>query len=211
MLKITNIGHACILFETEDFCFVVDPYKPDSVPGLDMPRLTVDKALASHDHHDHNGVNFLNYTGKIVDIDYKTILVPHDHHNGTHRGTNNAFIFNIDGYRIIHTGDLGCIPSEDVLNKMKNADILLAPINGHFTISAEELVKLVRLINPKLVIPMHYEIKEKGIGYPDGGQIDKFKALIGDYKEVEEDYVIVDKKLFDKPALIFNKARGERK
>lgn len=211
MLKITNIGHACFLLETEDFSFVIDPYKPDSVPGLDMPRLTVDKALASHDHHDHNAIELVNLSGKDVHIDYEIVIVPHDHHNGEHRGLNKMHIFNIDGYRIIHTGDLGCIPNEEVLNKMKNCDILFAPINGYYTISAQELFKICSIIKPRLVIPMHYEIKEKGIGYPDGGQIDKFKSLIGDYKEVDEDYVIVDKKLFDKPALIFKKARGERK
>ena len=209
MLKITNIGHACFLFETDNFSFVIDPFQPGSVPGLRLPSLEVDKAFTSHDHHDHNAIELVNLSGKDVHIDYEVVIVPHDHHNGEQRGLNKIHVFNIDGYRIIHTGDLGCIPNEEVLNKMKNCDILFAPINGYYTISAEELSKICSIIKPRLVIPMHYEIKEKGIGYPDGGQIDIFKRLFPNYSEVNDDFIIIDNSIFDKPALIFNKAKGE--
>ena len=211
MLKITNIGHACFLFETEDYSFVIDPFRPNSVPGLMMPSLTVDKAFSSHNHYDHDGVNCVRYSGRAVNINYQTIKVPHDHHSGEHRGMNNIHVFNIDGYRIIHTGDLGCVPNENVLEQMKNTDILLAPINGHYTISAEELFEICKVIKPRLVIPMHYQIKEKGIGYPDPDEIGKFMMLFPDYKVVDNDFIIVDSSLFDKPALIFSKAKGEIK
>lgn len=211
MLKITNIGHACFLFETQDYSFIIDPFRPNSVPGLNMPSIVVDKAFSSHNHYDHDGLDYVRYSGKEVKIDYQKILVPHDHHNGAHRGMNNMHVFNVGGYRIIHTGDLGCVPNDDALEQMKGTDILLAPINGHFTISSEELHRICVVIKPRLVIPMHYQIKEKGIGYPDPDEIGKFKKLFPDYKEVDTDTITVDESLFDKQALIFNKARGEIK
>ena len=205
----TFIGHACFLFETDDARFIIDPFRIDSVPGLRLPSIEVDKAFVSHEHHDHNGIELLGYSGKKVHIDVEVIKTPHDHHNGEHRGFNKIHIFSIDKYRIAHVGDLGCIPSDEVIERLKNVDILLAPINGHYTISAMELYEICSLIKPKLVIPMHYEVKEKGIGYPDGGQIDEFKKLFPNYNEVNEDNILIEKSLFNKPALIFNKFKGE--
>lgn len=205
MLKIVNLGHSCFMFQN-DVSFLIDPYKNHSVPNLKMPSVSVNKVFVSHEHHDHNGVDLVNIVPTDKEIKYKTITVPHDHHNGSKRGLNLMHIFYVDGYKIIHTGDLGCLPSEEVLEEMKNTDILLAPINGYYTISAEELVKIMKLVNPKVTIPMHYYIKENGSGYPDGGQIDIFKRLVGTYKEIDDNYLEVNEELFKNRVVIFDKA-----
>ena len=205
MLKIVNLGHACFMFQS-DVSFITDPYRNNSVPNLRMPKVSVNKVFISHNHYDHDGVSLVNIVPTDKEIKYKTITVAHDHHNGSKRGLNLMHIFYVDGYKIIHTGDLGCIPSEEVLEEMKNTDILLAPINGYYTISAEELVKIMKLVNPKVTIPMHYFIKENGSGYPDGGQIDIFKKLVGDYKEIDDNYIEVNDELFKNKVVIVDKA-----
>ena len=55
---------------------------------------------------------------------------------------------------------------------------------------------------------MHYHRKDNNSGYPDSGQIDVFKTLL-DYKEVNESFIFVDDKTFEKPVLIFNKSGGD--
>ena len=87
--------------------------------------------------------------------------------------------------------------------------IILAPINGFYTINAQELRKICDIIKPRLVIPMHYFRRENMSGLPDDKQIEKFKQLF-DYKEVNESSIIVDEKLFDKEALIFTKSEGDK-
>ena len=204
MLKIVNLGHASFLFEG-DVSFVIDPYLDNSVPNLKMPRVSVNKVFTSHDHYDHCGVELVTLVATDKQLKYKTITVPHDHHNGSKRGLNKMHIFFIDGYKIIHTGDLGCIPDEEVLKEMMDTDVLLAPINGYYTISAEELVTIMNLVKPKVTIPMHYYRKENNSGYPDGGQIDIFKKLVGSYKDVE-DSIIVNDELLKNRVVIFNSA-----
>ena len=157
-MKITNLGHASFLFEANDVSFVTDPYRNLSVPGLRFPKVHANYVFCSHDHYDHNAKNLVNIVPTENALKYETIIVPHDHHNGANRGLNKMTVFYVDGLKIIHTGDLGCIPGQDVLDKMKDTDILLAPINGFYTISSEELFKIVELVKPRVTIPMHYFI-----------------------------------------------------
>ena len=134
-------------------------------------------------------------------------MVPHDHHNGAHRGLNKIHIFYVDGLRIIHTGDLGCIPSKEVLDKIRQADILLAPINGHYTISSLELIELIKLVEPRLTIPMHYYKSWNNSGYPDGNQIDVFEASIDKLLVVDDYQMDITDRLFQYQAIVFFKEK----
>lgn len=209
-MKITNLGHASFLFEANDVSFVTDPYRNLSVPGLRFPKVHANYVFCSHDHYDHNAKNLVNIVPTENALKYETIIVPHDHHNGANRGLNKMTVFYVDGLKIIHTGDLGCIPGQDVLDKMKDTDILLAPINGFYTISSEELFKIVELVKPRVTIPMHYFNKSNHSGYPDGGQIDKFKSLIKQYKEIDDYSIEVNDELLNQRFIIFNKAYQEK-
>lgn len=206
MLTITNYGHACFKFASEKVSVVFDPY--DEVPNLQMPMISANYCICSHKHSDHCATNYVELIPTETHLMIEEILVPHDHHNGMHRGMNKMHIFSLGGYKVIHFGDLGCIPSQDILEKMKNADIIFAPINGFYTISAKELKQIVDIIKPRLVVPMHYHRIDNNSGYPDGEQIDIFKTLI-DFKEVNNPVITVDDKTFDKPVLIFNKSLGD--
>ena len=208
-MKIVNLGHACYMLKTDTISVVIDPYRDRSVPNLKLPRIEANYVLCSHDHYDHDAKNLIKIVPTSEKLNYKIIVVPHDHHRGAHRGLNKRHIFDIDGYRIIHTGDLGCVPPEDILEEMKNADVLLAPINGYYTISAKELKEIMDIVNPKVAIPMHYFKKDRNSGYPDGGQIDEFKSLVGDYLEVDGYEIDVDDNLFKNRVVIFKKELQE--
>lgn len=209
-MKITNLGHASFLFETDQLSFVTDPYRDNSVPGLKMPRISANYVFCSHSHYDHDAKDLVHIVPSQNELKYETIIVPHDHHNGAHRGMNKMHIFYVDGLKIIHTGDLGCIPNPEVLEKMKNTDILLAPINGFYTISAEELLNIVNIVKPRVTIPMHYYNENNRSGYPDGGQIDIFKKLVKNYKEIDDYLVETNSDLFLNKYIIFNKAFQEK-
>lgn len=208
-MNIINLGHACFLFEGKECSFVVDPYQESSVPNLRMPRVGANYVFSSHGHADHNATNLVRIVPTKAELKYDVITVAHDHHNGEHRGLNKMYIFYVDGLKIIHTGDLGCIPSHDVLKKMKDTDILLAPINGYYTISSKELVEIINIVKPRLIIPMHYYKASNNSGYPDGNQIDIFKESVSNYLEVNDYKVAITDDLYKYDALIFNKELKE--
>lgn len=206
-MQIINLGHSCYLFNGKELSFVIDPYEDNSVPGLKLPKVTANYAFKSHDHHDHCALDKIGIIPTNNELKYETIVVPHDHENGNKRGLNKIHIFYIDNLKIIHAGDIGCIPNKEILEKMKDADVFLAPINGFYTISAQELYEIMRIIKPRITIPMHYFKKDKCSGYPDGGQIDIFKSLIKDYEEVNDYFINIDDYLNKEAVIIFNKEK----
>ena len=67
----------------------------------------------------------------------------------------------MDDISICHLGDLGHPLTEDQTEELGNVDILMLPVGGISTINAATAASVVRLIEPKIVLPMHY-----GTGYP---------------------------------------------
>lgn len=192
--KLIYLGHSCFLIESNDYRIIVDPYANGSVPNLKLPNnLVADTVLCSHEHSDHNARQLVKLTNKKVEIDYFSLPVPHDHQEGMHRGFNNIHVFEIDGYKIVHLGDTGCLPEAAILLKFKDCDVLLAPINGYYTINPHELKRITDIVNPRIVIPMHYYNAEAQSGYPDGDMFGVFQEefptihfLAGDTLDLDE-------------------------
>ena len=206
MAKITYLGHASFLLQSKDYKTVIDPYENGSVPNLKFPKIEpVDAVIASHGHSDHSAYHLVRIKESPNKVKVGILNVPHDRENGKKRGMNNINVFDLDGYKVVHMGDTGCELSGPYLEPLKNADVLLAPINGFFTINPNELKSMCDIINPRIVVPMHYEMKEYGSGYPDGGMIEEFKKLFPNYQYIESEKLDLDKYKDYKGALIFKK------
>ena len=91
----------------------------------------------------------------------------HDKYNGLKRGPNIIYIFRGDKYSLCHLGNLGHIPCPSVLEKLRDIDILLAPIGGHFTLNGLDGAKLCKLVKPKYIIPMHYKTNRTSLYLDD--------------------------------------------
>ena len=188
MGKIIYLGHASFLLQSNDYSVVLDPYLDESVPGLQFPRgLVVDKVFCSHRHFDHCGVDLVGIKENSQDVPVIKAVVPHDHEGGTKRGMNTIRMFDIDGYKVVHLGDTGCVPEKEDIEKFANCDVLLAPINGFFTINPSELKEICEIINPRIVVPMHYYMKEKNSGYPDENMFEKFVKLFPQIEYVKKE------------------------
>jgi len=67
-----------------------------------------------------------------------------------------AFVFEMDGLCVCHTGDLGEPFNEDQLDLIGHIDILLVPIGGRYAMGPENAKQLVKQLKPKIAVPMHY-------------------------------------------------------
>ena len=203
MGKIINLGHASFLLKSNDYEVVIDPYQDDSVPGLTFPRgLMADAVFCSHDHFDHNAAELVKIKGDAKVIRPVESEVPHDRSRGTVRGMTMIRMFEIDGFKVVHLGDTGCIPHPVDLEKFHDCDVLLAPINGFFTINPSELKAICNMINPRIVVPMHYFIKENKTGYPDDHMFEKFQELFPDITYVNNELDLEEYKDY-KGAIVF--------
>jgi len=166
LLQIRWHGHSCFEIK-DDITLVTDPHDGKSI-GIPAPNIEGDIILVSHDHYDHNSVKTVEKIGSkvvrderkrnIYNVVIRGIKTYHDENFGDSRGENIIFKFFIDDINFCHLGDLGHILEEDIAEKIGDVDILFIPVGGNFTIDANYAWKIVNLIKPSIIIPMHYKI-----------------------------------------------------
>lgn len=206
MSKIVYLGHASFLLKANDYQIVLDPYRDGSVPNLTFPKgIEADAVFCSHHHFDHDATNLVTIKKEPKAIKGIRVVVPHDRDGGTKRGMNTIRMFDIDGYKVVHLGDTGCVPNSKELECIANCDVLLAPINGFFTINPQELKQIVNIIKSRIVIPMHYFMEDYQSGYPDNNMIDEFKKEFPDYKELNSYEIDLDEYKDYRGALILKR------
>lgn len=89
---------------------------------------------------------------------------------GKYMGMPAGVILDFDGVRIYNTGDTCVFGDMKLIAEMYEPEIMILPVGGHFTMDVYEAMKAIELVNPKLVIPVHYNTWP-----PLEMDIDKFK------------------------------------
>ena len=83
----------------------------------------------------------------------------HDDSQGKERGVNTIYTIEAEEIRLCHLGDLGQQElTGEQLEKIGNVDILMIPIGGTYTIDSKIASNIIPQIEPKIVIPMHFQI-----------------------------------------------------
>jgi len=184
-MEINYIGHSCFLIKGKKSSVVIDPYDPE-MTGYKMPKQNCQILINTHQHNDHNfnkQVNhehLINSAGEyeINDVYITGIQTFHDNKEGKDRGQNLIFQIEIDGFSILHLGDLGHELNEKIISKIGNIDILLIPVGGHFTIDVSQASKVISSLEPSIVIPMHYQTEDSKM--TDLSKLDKFLHEMGE-------------------------------
>ena len=158
------LGHSCFRLGYGDWSLVIDPYADGSVDGLSDIRENADAVFCSHGHSDHSAAENVALSGRDAPPDFsaESIEIAHDHHGGEKRGMNLIRIFTFGSVRVVHMGDTGCVPGEEILSRIRGCDALLIPIGGFFTIGAAEAMEIVQAVSPRCVVPMHYRTADFG-------------------------------------------------
>ena len=182
-MKLEWIGHACFKMTAQDGTVVItDPY--DESVGIDMIPLNADLITMSHAHHDHCETAMIEGNPIIArgqeavhvgGITASAALSYHDDARGKMRGENVIRIFEIDGLRIVHMGDQGCMPDAAVLKAISDADIMLIPVGGTYTVDAQGAKAIIEAAKPACVVPMH--VKTKRCPYPIAPVSEFLKAM----------------------------------
>lgn len=75
---------------------------------------------------------------------------------GKYVGMPAGVILDIGGVRVYNTGDTCVFGDMKLISEMYKPEVLILPVGGHFTMDVYEAKKAIELVNPKLVIPVHY-------------------------------------------------------
>lgn len=171
--------------QSGDKTLVIDPFSKNI--GLAPPSMQADIVLVTHEHYDHNNIKALkgdpfliNSPGEyeIKGIKVNGIESFHDNEQGAKRGLNTIYVIEMEGIRLAHAGDFGQDSLDEFqLDKMGNIDILMIPVGGHFTIGAKKAADILKQVEPKIAIPMHYKLPKLTIKELEG--VDKFLKEMG--------------------------------
>ncbi|MDO8424036.1 MAG: MBL fold metallo-hydrolase [bacterium] len=154
---------------TEDVIIWTNPLGKGA--GLRGPQGQVDLILESHtDEKNEKEVSqeelTLDTPGEYAVKGMALVGLPsfRDSKAGAERGQNTIFLIESEELRLVFLGGLGSEPLPDVLDALSEVDILFAPAGGKDTLEPKALAELVRKVEPKIVIPMHY--KMEGLSLP---------------------------------------------
>lgn len=165
-MKLKWIGHVTFLMTAENGAKIItDPYRPDNFMIFEIKGETADVVTVSHDHGAHNYVECIGGDPKIYrgfdPIEVKGVKINaidtfHDEVQGKHFGKNTVFTYDVDNIRLCHLGDLGHKLTDQQVKQIGKVDILMIPVGGLPCLTLEGVDTVIKQLNPKVIIPMHY-------------------------------------------------------
>ncbi len=180
-MKIKWLGHASFLITADSGTKIItDPYLTGGALNYDEIKESADIVTTSHDHFDHNHVASVGGNPEVVKtagpseakgIKFNGTPTHHDDTGGSQRGSNVIFCFEVDGIKVCHLGDLGHPLSDQQAAELGTVDILLIPVGGNYTIDAKVATETYGKLNPRIIIPMHFN-NERCKDFPVAGVAD---------------------------------------
>ncbi|MFA5318530.1 MAG: MBL fold metallo-hydrolase [Patescibacteria group bacterium] len=205
-MYIQHLGHSCFKLQGKDskgenITIITDPF--DKEYGLRVPSSEADIVTVSHNHNDHNNTSAIKgdfYTidtageYEIKDTFIQGIDSAHDDNGGKENGGNIIFRINIEDVVVTHLGDLGHALDNKQIEALQGTDILMVPVGGVYTLDAKKAVEVINQIEPRIIIPMHYQVP--GLKFKSGKMIDGVDKFIKEFgvKPTEEEKLKITKK-----------------
>jgi L-ascorbate metabolism protein UlaG (beta-lactamase superfamily) len=160
-MEITWLGHGCFRIRAKEATVVTDPCDKNS--GYSLGRPTADLVTVSNEDPAHSAVSavagdprVVNGPGEYEIAGASVVGVTTWLGKDKSGGRNIAFVIELEDLRIGHLGGIGHVPTSDQVEEMGNIDILLVPVGGGGAMDGPPAAETVSLLEPKLVIPMHY-------------------------------------------------------
>ena len=181
-MDIIWLGHACFRLRSDDVVVLTDPFplslglRPDTRPA------TVVTVSNNHPNHCNSGeaVGEPRIFSTPGEYEYRGIsvrgvmtpLLPE-----TPREQRSvAYTMEIDRVNICHLGDIAAPLSPGQIDELSPVDVLLVPAGGGCTLEIDQVLQTLQDLNPKIVIPMHYNIPGVGVSLQD---VDVFLRRMG--------------------------------
>ena len=163
-MEITWLGHSCFKIKGKQAIVITDPYSPTI--GYSLGKHSARIVTVSHQHPGHSCVQDIDGEPKLVtgpgeyeisDVLIIGIATFHDDQKGIKSGKNTVYLMEVDGVSVCHLGDLGHVLTGEQVEGIDDVDVLLLPVGEKSTIDASMAAEVVRQLEPKVVIPMHYK------------------------------------------------------
>lgn len=188
-MEITWFGHSCFRLTERTLATVVtDPYDSESV-GYEPLKLKADIVTVSHDAPGHNFTNAVKGTSHVIDgpgeFEIGSVFITGVQTDGSHkkdadRPRNTLYVFDYMGISVAHLGDLRSVPSQAEIEALGTVHVALVPVGAGGSLNAAKAAEVVSLLEPNIVIPMHYHTSASKVTLD---RLDKFLKEMGLHDE----------------------------
>lgn len=213
-LILKSFGHSQFLIKGNDKSILINPFKAVGCASQFRESLNIEKdlilassRLADEGYNPNNDLMFFEPgTYEYDNLIFNGISVPHDRLNGRRYGNATVWTWNQSNFKIVHMGGAaGDITFEDqiIINR---PDILFISIGGGIkSYSGKEALNIVEILNPKIIVPVHFLNTKKNIDDCDFSNEDNFLENISQYKVkyIGKELKLNSKKYIDKIVYIF--------
>jgi len=203
-MEITWYGLSCFrLVERNKATIVTDPYDHREV-GYDLLKLKSDVVTVSHDAPGHAFVDAVKGSPHIIngpgEYEIGGVFITGINTNGSKKATgeseNTLYLLDFGEVTVAHLGDLKRVPSQAQIEALGQVDIALVPVGGGIGLNAAKAAEIINLLEPGIVIPMHYQtpgvtldllplsrfLKEMGLG-----EVRAKESLVIKHNEIPEE------------------------
>jgi L-ascorbate metabolism protein UlaG (beta-lactamase superfamily) len=169
MIEIKWFGHAFFQITSGSGTKIVtDPF---GAMGYPMPEVWPNVVTIGRESGNHNnaglpkgkplilrGVKPGSEDWEEINMTFRDVLIYNVpiHQRGAGYFKGSAFIFEMDGLCVLHTGDVGEPFNDDQLQLIGHVDVLLLPIAGSYTMGPDNAKKVIEQLKPKVAVPYHY-------------------------------------------------------
>jgi len=194
-MEITWYGHSCFRLTERNMATVVtDPFDNKST-GYDVLKLKSDIVTVSHEAPGHSNIDAVKGASHVIDGAgefeiggvFITGVQTDSGVSGKKKGKddsstrNTVYVFDYDGITVAHLGDLNQTPAQSEIESLGTINVALVPVGGGKGLNAAKAAEIISLIEPNIVIPMHYStpdakvsleslnkfLKEMGLSKPE--------------------------------------------
>ena len=167
-MEITWYGHSCFRLTERNFVTVVtDPFD-NKIDGYDALKLKAEIVTISHDASGHNNSGAVKGTTHVLtgpgEFEIGGVFITgvatdggsSKKKNKEGGASNTIYVFDYDGITVAHLGDLKHAPTQSEIETLGTVNVALVPVGGGGGLNAAKAAEVISMLEPNLVIPMHY-------------------------------------------------------
>ena len=166
-MEITWYGHSCFRLTERNYATVVtDPFDNKAI-GYEALKLKSDIVTVSHDAPGHGNADAVKGTSHVIDgageFEIGGVFITGVATDGGSKkknkeggASNTIYVFDYDGITVAHLGDLKHAPTQSEIELLGTVNVALVPVGGGNGLNAAKAAEVISMLEPNLVIPMHY-------------------------------------------------------
>ncbi len=187
-MELSWYGHSCFRLTERGMATVVaDPYDNKAI-GYTALKLKADIVTVSHDAPGHNNAEAVKGSAHVIrgpgefEIGGVFITGVQTDDAGTEKKAkatprNTLYVFDYEGITVAHLGDLRQVPSQAEVEALGTVNIALVPVGGGGGLNAAKAAEVISLLEPNIVVPMHYATSDAKLALDSLGKFLKEMGL----------------------------------